>query len=651
MARKPDPAAGNLFTPRSNWVAPSEFPSLKGVKRISLDVETCDPLLRDLGPGTIRGDAHICGVCLGIDGGARYYFPTRHEGGGNLDERMVWNWAKEELNAFDGIVVGAKLIYDLDHLWNYGVTLPNVRRFHDVQLAEPLIDETKFEYNLDSLAEEYLGENKREDKLKEAAAAMGFGSNVKANIFRMPASMVGEYGEADADLPLRIMDLQLKKLEELQILDLFDLESRLLPILLTMRRRGVRMDMDNANLVKAKLTKERDVLLAKLKHLCGPKAEFMAPDSFAEKLVDEGLPVGRTAKSGQYSITKDWLTKNAGHPIIDTVLAGRAVNTIITTFIDGHVFNHTINGRIHCEFVQLKDGDGGTGARFSSRNPNLQNIPSRDDYLAPLVRGLFLPEEDEDWECQDQSQMEYRFNVHFARGRGAQEARDKYNDDPETDFHKMCAEMMGVDTSDPLVRKKVKQINFAKTYGAQAPRLAVGMGVSIDEAKKFIAEYEAALPFTVDTFNMAKKRAGDRGYVRSILGRYANFNLWEPENNSRKPKSQREKAQPHDKALFYWGPRIVRAGTYKALNNVLQFSNADYTKKTMVDIYEAGLCAPSALGPFLLQVHDELDYSVPRTKEGNEAAAEAMRLMETSIKLSVPVVVKAKRGPTWGACE
>lgn len=643
----------SLLAPESEWTAPDVLPSLSGVKRISLDVETNDPNLKELGPGTIRGDAYVCGLAVGIDNGPRFYLPTRHQGGGNMDEGLIWRWAKEELNNFEGIVVGAKLIYDLDHLWNYGVTMPKVQRFHDIQIAEPLLDETKFEYNLESLAKEYLGENKVETLLVEAAKSFGFGTSnddIKANLWRMPASYVGPYGEGDADLPLRILDKQLVKLEELGLLELFDMESQLLPILLAVRRRGVRVNVDGAGEVRAKLVAARDTALARVRRLAGPKAELMAPDSFAQALVDRGLPVGRTAKSGQWSITKGWLTSHAGDELVDGILEGRKLNTIITTFIDGHIFNHAINGRIHCEFVQLKDGDGGTGSRFSSRNPNLQNVPSRDEELAGLVRSLFLPDEGCDWECQDQSQMEYRLQVHYARGVGAREAREKYINDPSTDFHKMCAEFIGIDPEDKSQRKQVKSLNFSKTYGALAPKIALQFGCTLDEAKAFIAKYEAALPFTVTTFNDAQAAAQKNGFVRSILGRYAHFPLWEPTDNFKQKREFRQSPLPRARAEAAYGDKIIRANTYKALNNILQFSNADYTKKTMVDVWNAGLCTSDNLGAFLLQVHDELDYSVPRTVKGDEAVREAKHIMETAIKLRVPVMVSSKRGPTWGSC-
>ena len=654
MAVRHHPNQLPLITPDSSWVAPTELPSLRGLKRLAFDTETHDPQLDKLGPGTIRGDCDMVGMCLAVDDGRRWYLPIQHDGGGNLDKRLVLNWARAELNAFDGVVVGANLLYDLDVAYNYGITFSNVRRFHDVQIAEPLLNENRFSYSLDSLARDYLNDEKHEDLLREAAVAYGFGTtnkDVKQNLWRLPARYVGPYGEGDAELPLKILDKQLAELERLGLSELFDLESKLIPILLAMRRRGVRVDVPGADEVRAKLVLVRDEALARVRRLAGPQAELMAPDSFAKALVDRGLPVGRTAKSKQYSITKEWLTEHAGDALVDALSAGRKVNTIITTFIDGHVFNHAIRGRIHCQFKQLKGDDGGTGARFSSANPNLQNVPSRDEELAPLVRGLFLPDENEDWERHDQSQGEYRLQVHYARGRGAKEAREMYRNDPKTDFHKFCADMLGVDPEDKVLRKRVKNTNFAKSYGAQAKRLAVTFGISVPAAENFIKLYEEKLPFTKTTFDAAMKTAQEQGYVRSVLGRYARFPLWEPADNMYKKRAERKSPLPEERARKEYGERIVRYGTYKALNNVLQFSNADYTKKTMVDVWDAGLCASDALGAFLLQVHDELDYSVPRTARGDEAAKEAQRLMEVAIKLRVPMMVDAQRGVTWGECK
>lgn len=610
--------------------------------RLCVDVETCDPQLMELGPGVRRG-GFICGLGIGVENGPRYYFPIRHREGRNLDARLVMSWAREELNAFRGIVIGANLLYDLDYLASEGVTFPLVHRFHDVQIAEPLINEHRLQYGLGALARDYLNDDKVEKFLKEAANA--YGLNPKTDLWQLPPEYVGQYAEADVDLPFRILDLQHKKLEAEGLTGIFDIESRLIPLLLAMRRRGVRIDREKAREVRARLVKVRSEQLALLRRFAGPQAELMAPESFGQALHDRGVPVPRHSKG--WSVTKPFLERHAADPMVQCIIEGRKANTIITTFIDGHVYNHATQSgdgyRIHCEFNQLKGDDGGTIARFSSSNPNLQNLPSRDPELGPLTRSLFIPEPGETWEKDDYSQIEYRLLVHFAVGPGSVEAREKYNNDHKTDFHKMCAEFIGVDPEDKVRRKRVKNVNFGKTYGAGPDTLAATMGCSVEEAKAFVALYEEKLPFAKDTYDLADRRAQQRGYIVTLLGRRQRFPQWEPVRNyERKPAYERERA------LREYGPAIRRAFTYRALNRVLQGSAADIMKKAMVDIFESGAC--SVLGAPLITVHDELDWSVPASKEAAEATAHVRHLMSDAVKLRVPVLVEADTGANWGEC-
>jgi DNA polymerase I-like protein with 3'-5' exonuclease and polymerase domains len=545
-------------------------------------------------------------------------------------------------------VVGANLIYDLDFLSENGVMFPLVHRFRDVQVAEPLLDEGRLEYNLDALAETYLGERKQETLLREAAASYGFGTTnaeIKGNLWRLPAAYVGPYGEGDVDLPLRILALQEVELGKQGLTELFDLESRLIPLLLAMRRRGVRVDTVRAAEVRERLVRERDVALHELKRLAGPAAELMAPESFVKALEGAGLDIVRTAKTDQPSITKGWLEQNKSNNIVAAVLRGRRVDTIINVFLDGHIGRHAINGRIHCEFNQLKGDNGGAISRFSSSNPNLQNLPARDEEIGPLVRSLFIPEDGEDWVRDDLSQIEYRFLAHYARGPGANEARQHYCNDPKTDYHKLCAVFMGVDPNDKFARKKVKGVNFCRIYGGGIPKIAETIGCSIEDATIFCRKYDEQLPFVNKTLKAATEAAQQKGFVTTILHRIQRFNLWEPPGNY----DRKYQPLPRAQAVAAYGDRVVRAFTYAALNRVLQGSAADLMKKSMVDIFEAGVC--NELGAPLITVHDELDWSVPRTAGALAAIDAAKRIMETCIKLRVPILAEREEGSSWGTCK
>lgn len=629
-----------LFSHGMNWRPPAELPSLRGVKRLGFDVETRDTDLLTKGPGCRREGNYVVGYSIAHEGG-QWYFPIRHDAGGNLDVSLVLDYLRSELAQFDGEIVGANCTYDIDWAATDGIKFPNVKRFLDVQVAEPLLDENKRgRYNLGALAQHWLGEGKDEALLREAAAA--YGVDPKGGLWRLPAGYVGPYAEADAALPLRIIAKQMQALEAEGLLPLFlDVETPLIPALVAMRQRGVRVDVEGAQRVREHLVKERDKCLAIFRALAGPRAELMAPESFAAALEERGLTVPKTLKSNKPSITKPWMEAHKADALVAAVLDGRRVNSIITTFIDGHILGHAINGRIHCEFNQLKGDETGTIARLSSSNPNLQNIPARDEELSGLIRGVFQPEEDEEWEQLDESQIEYRLLAHYARGDSGDEARRRYNEDPDTDFHTMCGEMVGMDGRDKTARKKVKGINFCKVYGGGIGKLAETIGCSLEEAQAFSEEYDGKLPFVSETSGKAMQLAQTRGYVRTILGRRGRFVTWEPRENGKK-----HVALPEPQAREKWGDNIRRAFTHAALNRILQGSAADLLKKAMVDIHRSGVCR--VLGAPLLTVHDELDFSRPRTREGDEALLEAKRLMADAVALKVPVLVSRASGPDWG---
>ena len=654
-----------LLRPKAVWTPSPELPQLSAWKPkiISVDVETCDPTLEELGPGVRRG-AFIAGIALGIDQGPRFYFPIRHEGLGNLDVDQVLRWARSELNNFDGRVVGSNITYDLDFLAEEGIDFRAAAGFDDVLVAEALIDEHKRgRYNLDDVAFDNLGERKVEGHLQELAIAHGWKQQkqIKANLWRLHGYDVGAYGEGDVDLPLRILPIQLKKLEEDDQLHCYSMERRLIPLLLAMRRRGVPINLAKAERAQALLQKEYQKWRAEVKRLAGPKAEPSETDSLIAAVNERGLHYRMTAGGARVppkpQLDKPFLEKNKGDPLVDAIAAARRVHYLENNFLKG-LFRHHVKGRIHCTFNQTSGDEGGTvGTRFSASDMNLQAVATRqsewDDIIdmggmnvEQLVRGIFEPEPGEVWEQDDYSQIEYRLGVHFAVGRGAEAARAKYRDDPKTDFHKFCAEMLGVDPEDKVRRKRVKNTNFAKGYGAQAQKLAETFNCSIEEAEIFIEEYDKALPFMKESLERAAKWAQKRGYVVTLDGRKQRFPFWVPAWNGRnKPMYRLEKARE-----AYPGERLTRAKDYVAWNRKLQGSAGELMKKSMLRAWEEGVCDVGALGPFLLTVHDELDSSVPKTRRGFEAARELKHIMTTVFELKVPIMVGSGRGDSWGTC-
>lgn len=649
----------------SVWRAPSELPSLRGVRRLGFDIETKDPTLRTLGSGVRRG-GKVVGISLALDiNGPRLYLPVGHEGGGNLDERQVKRWARSELNAFAGELVGARLSYDLDYMAhdNWGVTFRDVTRFHDVLVGEPLLDEWRDSYSLDAVSQHHLGRGKVYDHAKRVMERYGLKSEeeYRANLWRLHAADVGEYAEGDAGNPLEILEKQLPLLEEQGLLPVYHLECDLIYPLLEVQRHGVRVDLQRAEEVRERLLAEKAALLARLKHIAGQKAEFTENRSLVPALRERGFAIPKTRPSqhfpeGQDSVTSNWLESHAGDELVDILMEGKKLSTVISTFVEGSILRHNINGRIHCTYNQMKGDDEfgarrGTIARLSATDPNLQQIPARHPVLGPLIRSMFVPDDGEDWVSTDMSQIQYRYLVHYGQGPGAEEARERYRNDPKTDFHNMCGDMLGADATDEFVRKRVKCTNFCEVFGGGDAKLAATFGCSVKEAKEFKKKYHEELPFVPKTFEVASKRARQRGYVVTILKRRQRFPFWEKKSpydasgvyiGSGLPMSYK------DAVACYGEHGVKRAWLHKALNRVLQGSEGDHFKKAVVDCSRAGLYR--VLGPPLVLVHDEKCSSKPRTKEGDEAMEELRHIMETCITLNVPVLVKSKVGPNWGSC-
>lgn len=661
-----------LFVPEINWAAPDlNTINLTGVKRLGLDIETDDKDLKALGPGFRRG-AKPVGVSLATEDGRAWYLPTDHVTG-NLDRGLVIKFMRKLASEYKGELVGASLGYDLDGLSTcWGVEFNQVKVFHDVLVAEPLLDEWRDSYSLEAVAKTHLGEGKDEKLLREAAEALGFGysdDSIKKNIHRMPAGLVGPYAEGDALKPLRVLSKQLELLEEDGQMAVYEVERKLIPLLVKMRQRGVPVNEAKVMKLRARFVKEVARWTAELRRFAGPGAELAKPETFYRAVEERGIAVPRTA-TGLPSITKPFMEQYQTDEMVRVILNGRKFSVLVNTFIDSQILGHLRNGRVHPTFKQGKDDEGGSLSRFAGSHPNMQFIPAResdwqeDQNIAPLVRGVFEPEQGEEWQRDDFSQIEYRFLTHFAVGPGAEEAREAYRNDPKTDFHKLTADMLGVDREDKKKRKRVKNTNFAKSYGAQAPKLALTFGCSVEEAEEFVREYEAKLPFTKDTFDACSYWAGRNGFVTTILGRKQRFPFWGPARYQRRRPAAtfRDRAE----AVHYWitseeaqkGFRkyngynvrqVERVNTYMAMNRKLQGSSADLTKLSMVKAYETGIL--DVIGPFLVTVHDELGSSVAKTKAADEAGKELTRIMETALTLKVPVLVESERGADWGACS
>lgn len=640
-----------MFPTESGWKVPQDLPNLAAAEYIGLDTESCDPQLTEKGPGVRRG-GYTVGISVAVPEGQAWYLPFGHSTGDQLEKDKVMRWARDNLCNPNQPKIGANLLYDLDYLYHAGVKVSGP--FYDVQVAEPLINENLKSYSLNSLAKRYLGEDKRVNLLAQACSDWGLKGNPQKHIWKLDAKYTGYYAEGDAIQALRIFEKQKVVMKEQGLEKVFDIETRLIPMLLHMRQLGVKINSDRLLSLHDHMTKELEQYESDLERIAGQPINYNAGDSIALVFDKLGMSYPRTAKTNKPSFVKGWLEKQ-NTAIAKMIVKCRVDHKFIKTFLEGSLLDMVVGDRIHCQFNQLKGDEFGTvTGRFSSSNPNLQFIPTRTE-LGKKCRKLFIPDDGYDWYKADYSQIEIRILAHYAMGKGASEIVQTFINNPKVDYHQWCADKAGVE------RFKAKCINFGIVYGMGADKLARELGINVDEAKKFKKEYFQMLPFIPETVNAATNAASRRGYIKTILGRRRRFELWEP-NDSRllnlvgvspdRDKidyavQQFKSSKPkYGKTSFRMGTK--RAGCYKAFNAADQGSAADIMKMALVDVWESGVC--DVIKPYIT-VHDELDFGSPKTKEGREAAVETQQIMQNTYKLKVPAIVDLEIGPNWGTVK
>ncbi|QDP65306.1 MAG: putative DNA polymerase [Prokaryotic dsDNA virus sp.] len=682
--KKSDPNNGGalqlgFFMPEAEWRPPSlsDLPSWKDAKRIAIDAETRDPSIgAKLGPGSLR-DGYTVGWSFAIEGGPRHYLPIRHEGGDNLDCEMVLRYLREQIKGFDREFVGANLAYDIDYGYNDGFEWNQDAKFRDIQIADPLIYELHRSYSLDAIGKRYGIEAKDESTLLEAARA--FGLDPKKGLWRLPGRYVGKYGEQDVASPLEILKRQEEIIERDGLQQIWELESRVIPVLVRMRRRGVRIDFDKLERIEKWAESEERKALDLIKRETGVQigfGEVWKPGALAPALEAIGMRLPKTA-TGAPSIDRD-LLGGSDHVVPQAILRARKVNKLRTTFA-ASIRKYAVGERLHCSFRQMamSDSSGDTvGVRFgrlSAADPNLQQQPSpdRDPEIAGEWRKIFIPEEDALWGCNDYSQQEPRWTTHFAAVLDLPRAREaalRYQNDPSTDNHDMMTRLVYGDKqvdewfkNDPKGAYKVhrgyskniflglcygeggaklcrdigKPTRWAVTYGwgkdrrmeffetqreAMSYRMEIQKGfvreMAGEEGQEILDNFDSEVPYVRELAKAATERAKAIGFVKTILGRRLNF--------------ERREDGSYD-------------FTHKALNRVIQGSSADQTK--------LAICELDRAGHFIqLQVHDDTNGSYSTVAEAKEAG----NIMRDCIidaypgKLWVPFRVDTEVGPSWG---
>jgi DNA polymerase I-like protein with 3'-5' exonuclease and polymerase domains len=628
------------------WRAPAALPDLRRASLVAIDTETNDEGLRaDRGSSWPWHGGWVCGLSLAWREGGEIraiYIPIRHPGSDNFDRENTARWLK------DHIAAGVRFItlngpYDWGWLLaDLGVAVPPASQLEEAGVLAALADENQREYSLDAICRRLSLPGKDTTLLEQACKTAGLKINkdnpAQSFIWQMPAVVCGPYGEGDAVSTLLAYETLIPIIEREGASAAYRLECNLMPVTIAMRRTGIRINQDAAEHGRDEFLAKRDAALKELSDQHGalvgmdeinsPKwkvATFERYGIISPRKTPKGAPSFTAGNSGWMGGHEHWLPRSIA-------LASKYHDTACK-FFQGHILDHIIGGRIYAEFNQFKTEEGGTKSlRFSVSKPPLQQMPSKDSETAPAIRRVF--EADNYWAKCDVSQQEFRIMVDKAERHnlpGAKEAGDNYRNNPNADYHQYVAELAELD------RKSAKQTNFMKIYGGGAAAIALKTGLSLEKAQKCVEKYDAALPFAKKLSQIYQHQAECTGITEIMGGAKRHWNRYEAPWKGDTPCSLEEaRLRVADPEHPWFGQKLRRAKTYRALNAAIQGDAAIHVKTWMLACFREGI-TPS------LQIHDELLCNVTTREQGETIA----RLGEEAIKLLVPMRVDLKFGPNW----
>lgn len=508
--------------------------------------------------------------------------------------------------------VGQNLKYDLTVLANYGIQLK--APLFDTMLAHYLV-QPELRHNMDYLAEIYL--NYQTIHIDTLIGPKG--KNQK-NMADLAPADICDYACEDADITLQLMEPLKTEMEKNQLTRVFhEIEMPLMPVLAQMERNGVRLDTEALSETGEQFRQRMQQLESEIYELAGHPFTITSPRQVGEVLFDE-LKLNEKAKktkSGQYSTGEEVLEAiKHKHPIVEKILAHRALKKLISTYIDAlPKLIYPATGRIHTSFNQAVTATG----RLSSSNPNLQNIPVRGDD-GREIRKAFVPEPGCIFFSADYSQIELRIMAHLSADEHLVNdfrcGRDIHAATAARIFHKPIEEVSRDE------RRKAKTANFGIIYGISAFGLAERMEVSRTEAKELITNYFETYPRVKEYMQTSVKRARELGYIVTEFGR----RRYLPDITSRNA--------------------VVRGYAERnAVNAPIQGTAADIIKIAMVRIAQR-FEAEGIQSKMILQVHDELNFSV-LPEELDHVKNIVIQEMEGAYTMSVPLLADCGEGKNW----
>lgn len=642
-------------------------------RRVAMDVETKDPYLKEKGNGSIRRDGRV--LCCGAygDGIAEVF---------DFDNPNDVRHCKDILEDPDIDCIFHNGLYDLSWFYCYYGFRPK-GIMHDTMTRAALIDEyqplgldecckrlriqgknkdvtieawwSKRKELFDSLAKGFKkgmfvgneifnpddGQSYRLSDVEfESLITKNYKKDVWANVDIVWADEEGRalmkaYNLQDCIATYNLFDAQEKFMEPLQ--RVYTLECRLIPILLEMKRVGIRIDEKRLVELTDKVQQKWNEAENKLITMYGITGEMVNSSKALGKRMNEmGIESPIRTATGAQSWAEGALER-IHHPVVQAIQEFKNYDAILNKYLHGSLSTSIVNGRIHCDFIpMLRDqGDGGTvTGRFSCQKPNLQQIPARNkghgEDFSQDMRALFLPEEGQMIAADDYSQIEAVLLGHFAQGPQANWFREQLC--AGADLHNIVMGMTGI-----TYRPVVKTFNYGCIYGmgwrtAMDKNYTLFEKLAAEEGKDIVTftkelyySYHQKFPVIKDTMEWCQNLAKYQGYIDTMGGRRLH-----------KPKPQYDPLTGK-----------INDFIYKMLNKLIQGTAADILKNALIQAYDEGIYNILTLH---LLVHDEQVNSVPFNKEGTEAAVRLQQIMAEQFKdeLLVPIKAECELGPNWG---
>ena len=573
---------------------------LRTKKNLSLDTETTS---------TNAIEAELVGLSFAVTENEAYYVAIPANRQEALEYVDIFKPIYEDPEI---LKIGQNIKYDYMVLRNYGVDLQG--RMFDTMLAHYVI-QPELQHNMDYMAETLL--NYQTVHIEELIGPKG--KNQK-NMRDLSPQEVYEYAAEDTDITLRLKNVLEPRLKEVGAERLFwDIEMPLVKVLADMELNGVRLDTQQLKLTQQTFTERMNAYERHAYEEAGETFNIASPKQVGDILFGKMqlLEKPKRTKTGQYVTSEEVLQQLRGKaPIVDDILNYRGMKKLLGTYVEA--LPKLINkrtGHIHTSFNQAITATG----RLSSSDPNLQNIPVRDDD-GKEIRKCFIPDEGCRWFSADYSQIELRIMAHLSADENMTEAfREGF------DIHRATAAKIWKESMDQVSdsqRKKAKQANFGIIYGITAFGLSQRMDIPTGEARKLIDDYFETFPKVHQYMEDAKRMAREKGYAETLYGR----RRYLPDINS------------HNGTVRGFAER-------NAINAPIQGTEADIIKLAMIRIWKR-FKDEGIRSKMTLQVHDELNFSV-YPNEAEKVERIVLEEMQGAAKLNVPLTADAGWGDNW----